>query len=74
MKKLSLLILFLLPLIVLGQIKLEGVVRDTLNNPLELASLVAINKKTKGFESYVITDNLGQYSLELKKIGATTFK
>nr|AOE11522.1 TonB-dependent receptor [uncultured bacterium]CBL87093.1 conserved hypothetical protein, secreted [uncultured Flavobacteriia bacterium] len=67
MKKLSLLILFLLPLIVLGQIKLEGVVRDTLNNPLELASLVAINMKTKGFESYVITDNLGQYSLELKK-------
>lgn len=67
MKNLSLLIFFLLPLIVLGQIKLEGVVRDTLNNPLELASLVAINKKTKGFESYVITDNLGQYSLELKK-------
>ena len=67
MKKL-LFILFLIPLIVLGQIKLEGVVRDTLNNPLELASLVAINKKTKGFESYVITDNLGKFSLELKKL------
>ncbi|MDA8973239.1 carboxypeptidase-like regulatory domain-containing protein, partial [bacterium] len=51
----------------LGQIKLQGVVMDSLNNPLELASVVAINKKTNGFESYTITNKDGAYTLELKK-------
>lgn len=59
--------LLLVPFIALGQIKFEGVIRDTLKKPLELASLVAINKKTKGFESYVITNNLGEFTLDLKK-------
>lgn len=67
MKKLYASIFILMPIITLGQIKLEGVIKDTLNKPLELASLVAINKETKGFESYVITDNLGKFILDLKR-------
>jgi len=54
----------LLPVLLLGQIKLQGVVMDSLNNPLELASVVAINKKTNGFESYTITNKDGAYSLD----------
>ncbi|MEN8666070.1 MAG: carboxypeptidase-like regulatory domain-containing protein, partial [Flavobacteriaceae bacterium] len=67
MKKRLLWVALLLPFVMLGQIKLKGVVMDSLNNPLELASVVAINKKTNGFESYTITNKDGAYTLELKK-------
>ena len=54
-------------LVSFGQVKLEGVVTDSLNIPLESASLVAINKKTNGLESFILTDNMGKYKLNLKK-------
>lgn len=67
MKKISLVALLLSSIVSFGQISFKGVIVDTLKNPLELASLVAINKETNGFESYVITDDLGQFKLELKE-------
>ena len=50
-----------------GQIKLEGIVTDSLQSPLESASLVAINKKTRNLESYALTDINGKYKLNLNK-------
>ena len=50
-----------------AQINLEGTVTDSLQNPLESASLVAINQKTKDLESYVLTDVNGKYKLKLSK-------
>jgi hypothetical protein len=67
MKKISLIALLLSSIVSFGQISFKGVITDTLKNPLELASLVAINKETNGFESYVITDDLGQFKLDLKE-------
>ena len=55
-----------------GQIKLEGVVRDSLNVPLELATVIALNQETNGLESYAITDDQGKFKLDLSKNG--TFK
>ena len=52
-----------------SQIKLEGVVYDGLNQPLELATVIAINKETSGLESYSITDEQGKYKLALGKNG-----
>ncbi len=52
-----------------AQIKLEGVVRDSLNTPLELANVIAINQETSGLESYGITDEQGKYKLALGKNG-----
>ena len=49
-----------------GQVKLEGIVKDTLKAPLESASLVAIDQKTNNLESYVLTDINGKYKLNLK--------
>jgi len=66
-KTYTVLCLLLCSQISFGQITLEGVIRDTLKNPLELASLVAINKETNGFESYDITNDLGKYALTLKE-------
>jgi len=50
-----------------AQIKVEGIVRDTLNIPLELANVIAINQETSGLESYGITDEQGRYKLDLGK-------
>ena len=50
-----------------AQINLEGTVTDSLQNPLESASLVAVNQKTKDLESYVLTDVNGKYKLKLSK-------
>ena len=50
-----------------AQVNLEGTVTDSLQNPLESASLVAINQKTKNLESYVLSDVNGKYKLKLSK-------
>ena len=67
MKKILLILHLLFVMLSYGQIKLEGVITDSLNNPLELASLVAINEKTSDLESYVVTDLSGKFKLQLKK-------
>lgn len=67
MKK-SLFILFLLIISnSFGQITLQGIVKDTLNNPLDLANIIAVNQTTKVLESYGITDGKGKFSLKLSK-------
>ena len=48
------------------QVKLNGVVRDSLAQPLELASLVAINKASNALDAYTMTDANGNFSLKLK--------
>lgn len=55
-----------------GQIKLQGVVSDSLEIPLEAASIVAINKLSNALETYALTDENGAYNLTLKK--ATAYK
>lgn len=67
MKKILLVFQLLFTIYSHSQIKLEGIVTDSLKNPLELASLVAINEKTSDLESYVITDLSGKFKLQLKK-------
>ena len=48
------------------QVKLSGVVRDSLAKPLELASLVAINKASNALDAYTMTDAKGNFLLKLK--------
>lgn len=50
-----------------SQVKIEGHVKDTLGNPLELANVIAINKATSTLDSYGITNEKGRYRLSLKK-------
>ena len=66
MKNIFIIILFFAVGNTYAQIKLEGTVKDTLKNPLELANVVAINLKTKGLESFGITNDKGVFKLELK--------
>lgn len=50
-----------------AQVEMEGKVLDTLQSPLERASVVAINKVTNALDAYTMTDDLGLFSLDLKQ-------
>lgn len=47
-------------------IKLEGVLKDNLNNPIETANVMAINTTTKAMDAYNITNEKGRFALNLK--------
>jgi len=50
-----------------AQIDLKGIVKDSIGEPLEMASVLAINKETKKMASYGFTDAKGRYKLDLEK-------
>ena len=50
-----------------AQVKVQGIVKDSIGNPLELANVIAINQETKKLDSYAITNSKGQYILNLNK-------
>ena len=52
-----------------AQIKMEGIVKDSIGTPLELANVIAINQETNALESYAITNDKGKYILSLGKNG-----
>ncbi len=47
-------------------IKFDGIVKDTLNTPLEMANVMAVNQATKAVDSYSITNDKGKFQLFLK--------
>lgn len=65
MKQLIFILILVLANLSMAQVKLQGVVKDSIGNPLELANVIAINKETKALESYGITNNEGRYKLNL---------
>ncbi|WP_420571988.1 carboxypeptidase regulatory-like domain-containing protein [Kordia sp.] len=67
MKNILLLLLCFTAQATIAQIKFEGVVKDTVGKPLELANVIALNKTTNTLESYGITNNEGRFRLALKK-------
>ena len=50
-----------------AQITFQGVVKDSLETPLELANVVAINKQSGSLESYGITNDQGIFNIQLGK-------
>ena len=67
MNKIFFVVVFCLTNMAFSQIKLQGIVKDSIGNPLELANVIAINQETKALESYAITDAKGFYKLALSK-------
>ena len=67
MKYITTIIFLSLSLASFSQVKLQGVIRDSLGSPLELANVIAINKATKTLDSYAITNDEGLFRLDLKK-------
>ena len=69
MKRLIFMLLLLAASQSFAQIKLEGVVKDSIGTPLELANVIAINQDTNKLESYAITNEQGRFKLNLGKNG-----
>ena len=69
MKKLLALLCVLVAGSSFAQIKMQGVVKDSIGTPLELANIIAINQETNTLESYAITNDKGKYVLSLGKNG-----
>ncbi|WNH09037.1 carboxypeptidase regulatory-like domain-containing protein [Thalassobellus suaedae] len=67
MKKTALLMLLLVAGSAFSQIKIEGVVKDSIGEPLELANVIAINQETQKLDSYGITNSDGRYKLSVEK-------
>jgi Carboxypeptidase regulatory-like domain len=66
MKYIFTLVLFVIASTVFAQVKVTGVVKDSIGSPLELANVIAINQDTKALDSYGITNDKGRYKLDLK--------
>ncbi|PHR71189.1 MAG: TonB-dependent receptor [Lutibacter sp.] len=84
MKKIIFACLFLTSIVAFSQtVKLEGTIKDSIGNPLELANVIALVKGTSKVESYSITNDKGRYrlilpsnvtySLRISYIGFETF-
>ncbi|PKQ43687.1 TonB-dependent receptor [Confluentibacter flavum] len=67
MKKLILIVTVLVACSTYAQVKLEGIVKDSIGTPLELASVIALNQQTQKLDSYGITSSDGRYRLALDK-------
>jgi len=67
MKNLLVIALFCVTLTNFAQIQIQGVVKDSIGNPLELANVIAMNKATNALEAYAITNEQGKYKLAVSK-------
>ena len=65
-------IFFLVYSISFGQIKIKGIVSDSLEIPLQAASIVAINNTSNSLEAYALTDENGYYNLNVNE--STAYK
>ena len=80
--------MILLLLIVAGkifaQVQLEGIVKDSIGTPLELANVMAIDQDSKNIEAFAITNDKGkfkillgknkEYKLQISYVGMKTFE
>ncbi len=66
MKQLLAVGFMLIAMVSYGQVRVEGVVKDSIGTPLELANVIAINQETNIMDSYAITNDKGRYRLDLK--------
>ena len=53
---------------------MQGIVKDSIGQPLELANVIAINQSTQALESYSITSADGKYKLGLSKASIYTIQ
>ena len=67
MKQLIIVLLLCVASTTFAQVRVEGIVKDSIGSPLELANVIAINTVTKNLDSYGITNDKGKYKLNLKE-------
>lgn len=66
MRKIILIAILMVTCITSAQIKLSGVVKDSIGSPLEMANVIALDTVSKSIASYGFTDANGNFKLDLK--------
>ncbi|MDP4989243.1 MAG: carboxypeptidase-like regulatory domain-containing protein, partial [Polaribacter sp.] len=74
MKKNLVIAIFMVTCITTAQVKLTGVVKDSIGTPLEMANVIAIDDVSKAIASYGFSDAKGFYRLDLKNNTSYTVK
>ena len=74
MKKILVIAIFMVTCITTAQVKLTGVVKDSIGVPLEMANVIAIDDVSKAIASYGFSDAKGFYRLDLKNNTSYTVK
>jgi len=74
MKKIILAVLLCSLNLTFSQIKFDGIVKDSIGSPLELANVIAINQETSALEFFAITDEKGYFSLKLSENSTYKFQ
>ena len=74
MKKYLVAVILLIAGVSFAQVKVTGIVKDSIGNPLEMANVIALNKQTNALDSYAFTDSKGRYKLTLKANTTYTIK
>ena len=74
MKKYLVAVILLIAGVSFAQVKVTGIVKDSIGNPLEMANVIALNKQTNALDSYGFTDSKGRYKLTLKANTTYTIK
>ena len=66
MKKILVIAIFMVTYMTTAQVKLTGIVKDSIGEPLEMANVIAIDNVTKAIASYGFSDSKGFFRLDLK--------
>ena len=74
MKKILVIAIFMVTCITTAQVKLTGIVKDSIGTPLEMANVIAIDDVSKTIASYGFSDAKGFYRLDLKNNTSYTVK
>ena len=74
MRNFFLVITFVITSVTLAQVRVTGIVKDTIGNPLEMANVIALNTDTNALDSYGFTDANGRYKLTLKPNASYSIK
>ena len=64
--KLSFVLFFIMAVAMSQSIQIQGVVKDSLDTPLEMANVMAVEKLTDKLDSYGISNGNGKYKLDLR--------
>ncbi|MFB1040245.1 MAG: TonB-dependent receptor, partial [Polaribacter sp.] len=67
MKKIVFIAIFIASTVAFSQIEYRGIVKDSLDFPLEMANVIALDTVAKRIASYGFTDAKGNFKLDLKK-------
>ena len=67
MKNILLIIIFMVSWVSTAQIQLQGVVKDSIGAPLEMANVIALDTLAKKISSFGFTDAKGNFKLDLEK-------